>query len=105
MNRVIPSHRLSMAVSNFFFYIMVICMGTYLLLLVEDGDIFPVFFEAVSALGTVGLSTGITGDLSNLGKIFIVLLMFLGRIGPLSFGLALFNSEEEEPPKEEDIAI
>lgn len=105
MNRVIPNHRLSMAVSNFFFYIMVICIGTYLLLLVEKGDIFPIFFEAVSALGTVGLSTGITGDLSHMGKIFIVILMFLGRIGPLSFGLALFDSEKEEPLKEEDIAI
>jgi trk system potassium uptake protein TrkH len=94
-----------MAVSNFFFYIIVICIGTYLLLLVEEEDIFPVFFEAVSALGTVGLSTGITGDLSHLGKIFIIFLMFLGRIGPLSFGLALFNNEEEESPLEEDIAI
>jgi len=105
-NNKIPEHRVRGAVSNFFFYVMVICVGTYLLLLVESQDTFSVLFEAVSALGTVGVSMGITGDLSVLGKLFIIFLMFLGRIGPLSFGIVLFGSDfDGEDLKEEDLAI
>lgn len=44
-----------------------------------------VFFEAFSAFGTVGLSLGITPKLSSLGKIMIILTMYIGRIGPLTF--------------------
>lgn len=107
MHRKIPAHRIQMAISNFFFYMLVICIGTYLLLLVEKKEAFDVLFEAVSALGTVGLSAGITSDLSTLGKLFIIALMFLGRIGPLSFGIALFspNAEELGAIIEEDLAI
>lgn len=105
MHKKIPSHRLKMATSNFFFYVVVICIGTYLLMLVQPQDKFAILFEAVSALGTVGLSTGITGDLTIMGKILIILMMFLGRIGPLSFGIVLFSPDKEEPVVEEDLAI
>jgi potassium uptake TrkH family protein len=46
-------------------------------------------FEAVSAFGTVGLSTGITGNLPPAAEVVLVILMFLGRIGPLTLGSAL----------------
>lgn len=46
-------------------------------------------FETVSALGTVGLSTGITGDLSPVSRLFISLLMFIGRLGPLTIASSL----------------
>lgn len=107
MRRKIPEHRVRMATSNFFFYILVVCVGTYLLLLVEKAAPFNILFEAISALGTVGLSTGITSELTNLGKIFIIILMFLGRIGPLSFGIALFSTDQNELSDivEEDVAI
>jgi trk system potassium uptake protein TrkH len=52
-------------------------------------------FECISALGTVGLSTGITASLSNLGKLILVVLMLLGRLGPISVSLAL--SWEKRP--------
>jgi trk system potassium uptake protein TrkH len=70
-----------------------------------------IIFEAISALGTVGLSTGITGDLTNIGKIIVILLMFAGRVGPLSLGTTLFGQREEEQQKseaeseEDDLAI
>ncbi len=105
MNRKIPKARLTMATSKFFFYIIVICISTFLLLLLHSLDPFDLLFEAVSALGTVGLSTGATSELSNLGKLIIVVLMFLGRVGPLSFGLVLFSPEEQEELVEEDIAL
>jgi len=44
-------------------------------------------FEQVSAFATVGLSTGITGQLSMIGKLWIVLTMFVGRLGPLALAL------------------
>lgn len=107
MGRIIPDHKVGMATSNFFFYVLTICFGTYLLLLVEDATIFQILFEAVSALGTVGLSTGITGSLSVLGKIIVIMLMFLGRIGPLSFGMVLFKPSEsiDAVAEMEDLAI
>ena len=63
-------------------------------------------FEVVSALGTVGLSTGLTGTLSIMGKLIIIALMFLGRIGPISVFAALSRSERAVPveyPKEEPL--
>ncbi len=52
-------------------------------------DLDRVLFESISALGTVGLSTGITGDLPAPAQIVLVLLMFLGRLGPLTVASAL----------------
>ena len=53
-------------------------------------------FEVVSALGTVGLSTGITPYLSAGGKVVIILLMFIGRLGPISAFIALSRSERKQ---------
>lgn len=50
-----------------------------------------VVFEAVSAFGTVGLSAGITADLTNAGKGIIIALMFLGRLGPLCLAMHLMQ--------------
>jgi trk system potassium uptake protein TrkH len=52
------------------------------------GKFLELLFEVVSAFGTVGLSTGITGGLSVLGKIIITGTMFVGRLGPLVIGIA-----------------
>jgi trk system potassium uptake protein len=50
-------------------------------------------FEAVSAFGTVGLSTGITPELSPAGRVLVVATMFVGRLGPLTLALALAARE------------
>ena len=62
-------------------------------------------FEAASALGTVGLSTGITAQLTPIGKLILILLMFIGRVGPLTFGVALFLPSERRLRGKEDLAI
>jgi trk system potassium uptake protein TrkH len=49
----------------------------------------PVMFETFSAFGTVGLSMGMTGKLTAAGKIILSLLMFLGRLGPVTVALAV----------------
>lgn len=53
-------------------------------------------FETFSAFGTVGLSTGITPELSAPGKIIIIALMFVGRLGPLTMALALIEAPPEK---------
>lgn len=63
-------------------------------------------FEVVSALGTVGLSTGLTGDLSTTGRTIIIFLMYLGRIGPIAVIAAICISEQRQPiemPSEEPL--
>ena len=50
-----------------------------------------ILFDTTSALGTVGLSTGLTSTLSPVGKLLTIFLMFAGRVGPLTIGLAIMN--------------
>ncbi|MGD9873573.1 MAG: TrkH family potassium uptake protein [Kiritimatiellia bacterium] len=59
------------------------------LLCTEDAPFTDVLFETVSAFGTVGLSTGLTPHLSRAGRLLIVLLMFIGRLGPLTIAYAM----------------
>jgi trk system potassium uptake protein TrkH len=51
-------------------------------------------FEVASALGTVGLSTGVTPQLSDGGKVVVMILMLVGRLGPISVFIALSRVEE-----------
>ena len=71
-------------------------MLTLLILTDPDKDAFRLTFEAVSAFATVGLSTGITGAMSEMGKVILILLMYLGRIGPLTFTLALIEGSHDK---------
>ena len=58
------------------------------------GTFLEFMFESVSAYGTVGLSMGVTTGLHNSGKIIIILLMYIGRLGPLTVSLALKGRKE-----------
>lgn len=68
---------------------ILVVIGTSVLLMFTSFTFEQVFFESVSAFGTVGLSTGITADLPNEAKYALVVLMFAGRVGPLTFASAL----------------
>jgi trk system potassium uptake protein TrkH len=68
---------------------MTATLALFLLLLSEDAPIEMLAFEVVSALGTVGLSLGVTPNLSVTGKFVIIATMFIGRVGPLTLALAL----------------
>jgi trk system potassium uptake protein TrkH len=103
--RRVPERRVRLAVATFCFYMMFLLVGVYLLVLTETGDFESIVFEAASALGTVGLSTGITSTLTDLGKLLITFLMFVGRLGPLTFGLSLFLGRGGAEPRDEDVAI
>lgn len=73
-----------------------------LLVITEDllgsGDIsfLALMFEAMSALATTGLSTGITADLSVPGKIVLIVGMFIGRLGPITLAVALQHRQKRE---------
>lgn len=70
---------------------------TFFLTLTEKADFLPLLFEVISAFGTVGLSTGITPSLSPLGKLFLVITMFAGRVGPLTIATALGRRRRTPP--------
>lgn len=72
----------------FFLSLGLIFVSWFILLLTEDFPPLNILFEVVSAFGTVGLSTGITPSLSPIGRMIIILDMYLGRVGLVVFGLS-----------------
>jgi trk system potassium uptake protein TrkH len=71
---------------------VLVALVTLLLSITEnitDHSLLAILFEATSAFGTVGLSMGLTSDLSTPGKVIIIITMFIGRLGPLTFAYAL----------------
>jgi trk system potassium uptake protein TrkH len=68
---------------------LVVCLGMFSIVLTNQGDFLDFLFEAISAFGTVGLSRGVTADLNGSGQTVLMLLMFVGRVGPLALGLFL----------------
>lgn len=101
----IPEDRIRLAIASLGFYAGALILGCYLLALSESLPFEGLLFEAASALGTVGLSTGITSQLTPIGKLILVFLMFIGRVGPLTFGVALFFPAGRSRRGKEDLAI
>ncbi|SNR13880.1 TrkH family potassium uptake protein [Tenacibaculum jejuense] len=96
LKRIIPFERIYVATSTFMLYTSLIFLFSFLLSYTENFPFERILFEVASALGTVGLSTGITGDLSSIGKICIIILMFIGRVGVLTFGFALLQQKNQD---------
>ena len=71
--------------------ILVIFLFTIIISLNESYEIYKIFFEICSAFGTVGLSSGFTLQSSNSSRIILIILMIIGRIGPLTMVLVLGN--------------
>lgn len=86
----ITTEQVFRALSLFCISLCLISISFFILLLIEpDHHFLDILFEVVSALGTVGLSRGMTGELTTLGKIIIMLMMFIGRLGPLTIAYAI----------------
>lgn len=108
LGREIPFERLYTAMSSFIFYTIIILIGTFLITITNDLKFENILFEVASALGTVGISTGITADINTFGKLVIISIMFIGRLGVLTFGLAIWsrnNKEENDTLLKDDIAV
>ena len=96
--RSLAESSLARAISVTMVSAAIVVAAVMMLLLIEVGGVshqasrgtsMELMFEAVSAFGTVGLSTGITTLLSSLGKFVLVLVMFTGRLGPLVVAMAI----------------
>lgn len=107
LGRTVPLLRIRTAVANVTFYLATLALGVFVLALTEDASLMDLQFEVVSALGTVGLSRGLTSSLSTPGTIVVIALMFLGRIGPLAIGLAFFipRNRPSATQPEEDLVV
>ncbi|MFC4737301.1 TrkH family potassium uptake protein [Bacillus daqingensis] len=73
--------------------LITVFFSIFLLAVTEEGPYLHIVFEAFSAFGTVGLSMGLTGDLTDAGKGIIIVLMIIGRIGPVTLAFALARTE------------
>jgi trk system potassium uptake protein TrkH len=104
--KLIPERRMRAATASVMFYALALTIGVYALSLTEAAPLEDLAFECASALGTVGLSRGITGDLSTLGKVIIIALMFAGRVGPVLLAMSLFSAPRfKQQFLEEDVVV
>ena len=94
-NRTLSSEitRKAVAVTCMSFSIMFI--STILLSLTMDKSLIDIMYETVSATATVGLSRNLTPSLNLLGKVIIIITMYLGRVGPITLAIA-FKSKKAE---------
>lgn len=85
----LPTYRVDTALTNLIFYGFILGTAIYFLTFTETLPFEQIAFEACSALGTVGLSTGVTASFSVVGKLILTLLMYIGRLGVLAFGTSM----------------
>lgn len=95
--RTLPQDIVNKAVCVVLLSLGLVFLSTLAVSAIDGGSLTDVLFESVSAFGTVGLSRGITGSLTNVSKMVIIATMFLGRIGPLTLGLAIGHRLSEVP--------
>ena len=95
MGRRVPSAAIRHSIAIVLMAIGAIMVTAIGLLAVADITAMEALFEATSAFGTVGLSTGITGGLPILGHLMLIALMLAGRVGPITFATALVVRERQ----------
>jgi potassium uptake TrkH family protein len=88
-HRRLPESTQRQAVTIGLLGVFLVGTSTWLLMMMTPHSLDQVLFEAISAFATNGLSTGITADISLAGHVLLSVLMFIGRIGPLTVGSAL----------------
>jgi len=87
--RTIPKEVVYKSVAILIVSILVVTICFSLLLTAQEGSFVGLLFESVSAFANVGLSLGVTSTLGTAGKLIIILLMYVGRVGPLTLALAV----------------
>ena len=76
---------------------MIICIAsTVMLMATQNADALDVIYETVSATATVGLSKNLTSSLNDIGKVIIIVTMYLGRVGPISLAVAFGSKSESQ---------
>ncbi|MGB9769728.1 potassium transporter TrkG, partial [Caldisericum exile] len=107
--RTIPLKTIRKAVFIFCFALTLILISIFLILFNQgnESSFLKVLFEVTSAFGTVGLTTGIAPHLSTFAGLVIILIMFIGRVGPLTMMVSFGFRKTRAIPQysEEDIAV
>lgn len=93
-NRRITKQSINKAVAVVFISLLIILFSTLLLSTCCEASFLDLIYETVSACATVGVTRGVTPNLSTMGKLIIIVTMFLGRVGPISLIVA-FNKNKE----------
>ncbi len=88
-NRTVSLESILKAAAVVMTSVVIMLTSTVLLAVVTDADMLDILYETVSATATVGLSRSLTPTLNIMGKIVIMITMYLGRVGPISLALAL----------------
>lgn len=107
----IPPYRVETALIACLFYTFILLAGVYFIVLMEptDADFQRIYFEATSALATVGLSSGILTTFGLGSKLVIILLMYIGRVGVVTLGNVILARSVAQKEKEEkamrDLAV
>ena len=94
-NRHITKRNFIKATTIITLYVTFVIIAMLLLTSTQTFSSIDLLFEACSAIGTVGLTIGITPALTSIGKIIIMLLMFIGRVGPVTLLLSIRNKNNE----------
>ncbi|WP_040952978.1 TrkH family potassium uptake protein [Gorillibacterium massiliense] len=88
--------RINKAITLTFLALFLVLGVSMVLSTTEDRQFLAILYEVTSAFGTVGLTMGITPSLTMVGKIMIIVMMFIGRLGPLTLAYALQPKPEKE---------
>lgn len=94
--RTISPRSIMNAVTMLVVGVVLVLGGTMVLLACEDASVTTCLYEVASAFGTVGLSMSLTPTLGVVSKITIMVLMFLGRVGVLTLGIAVLMGRQRE---------
>ena len=95
--RSITEETLRKSCSVLFFNLGLALVGALLLCAFQPFELTDALFETISAIGTVGMTAGITSSLGDAGAFVVALLMFLGRVGSVSFAVALLERKSAPP--------
>lgn len=94
-SRTLPLRRAMNAVTLFLMVTFLFVGGSMLISLTHEATFLQAAFETASALGTVGLTTGITPHLARPAQALLAVLMYAGRVGVLSFSIAFLNRRKD----------
>ncbi|KRE52147.1 TrkH family potassium uptake protein [Paenibacillus sp. Soil724D2] len=96
-HRRISKDRIYKAITFTLLSFILIVLSTMILSITENFHFLGILFEVTSAYATAGMSVGLTSQLSGFGKVFIIILMFVGRLGPVTLAYTLSPLPKKEP--------
>ena len=105
--RELPRELVAKALAVLALSTVLIVLGTLTIMISDGLELLPALFEITSAFGTTGLSLDVPPNLSGFGKVLVAVIMFLGRVGPITFIIAMTARQRPMPYRypQEDIAI